>query len=293
MTRTLSLAIALACLGMPSAFVLVSGTSHYFDNRTSGTLSVGRSEREYIVHVPPGYDGTRAAPLVLSMHGAGTTPALQKNVTGWNDTADRNGFIAAYPGGDGVWLKVFHDPDPQLIVALIAKLQAQYNIDRDRIYVNGLSNGGGMAYALSCIASDRIAAVGAVGPAITMSPDLCPTARPVPVVVFHGMADRFTKWEGGKVFVAPNPFPPISLWAANWARRNQCSPTQHESRVAADVTRVEYENCAAPIVIYKIDGGGHTWPGGKPFPEWFAGKTTTSINATELMWSFFKSHPRR
>lgn len=293
MTRTLSLAVALACIGMPPAFVLVSGTSQYFDDRISGTLLVGRMTRDYIVHVPPGYDGATPMPLVLSMHGAMTTPSLQKNVTGWNEAADKNGFIAAYPGGDGVWLKVFHDDDPQLILALIDKLQADYNIDRDRIYVNGLSNGGGMAYALSCIASDRIAAVGAVGPAITMSPDLCPTARPVPVVVFHGMADRFTKWEGGKVFVAPDPFPPIPLWAANWARRNQCSPAQHESRVAGDVTLVEYENCAAPIVIYKIDGGGHTWPGGKPLPEWFAGKTTTSINATELMWSFFKAHPRR
>jgi polyhydroxybutyrate depolymerase len=180
-----------------------------------------------------------------------------------------------------------------LIAALIDQLQATYNIDRDRIYVNGLSNGGGESYALSCVLNDRIAAVGAVAPAITMSPDLCPAAKPIPLVVFHGTGDRMTPYQGAKNVISPEPFPDIRVWLANWARRNHCASTMRESAAASDVTRIEYENCAEPVVLYRIDGGGHTWPGGQPLPNWFAGPTNDSINATELMWSFFKDHPRR
>jgi polyhydroxybutyrate depolymerase len=172
-------------------------------------------------------------------------------------------------------------------------MQATYNFDADRIYINGLSNGGGMSYVMSCVLGDRIAAAGAVGAAITMSPDLCPTATPVPVVAFHGTADYFAKYDGGTSFVAVDPFPPIPLWIGNWARRNRCSPAPHESQAAADVTRVEYDGCVAPVVLYRIDGGGHTWPGGAPLAEWFAGTTNRNINATEVMWDFFKDHPRR
>jgi len=63
--------------------------------------------------------------------------------------------------------------------------------------------------------------------------------------------------------------------------------------VARDVTRRAYTNCAddAAVVLYTIQGGGHTWPGGTPLPKWFVGRTTRSIDATGLMWSFFSEHP--
>jgi polyhydroxybutyrate depolymerase len=65
--------------------------------------------------------------------------------------------------------------------------------------------------------------------------------------------------------------------------------------VAADVTRRTYTSCAddAAVVLYTVQGGGHTWPGGKPLPEWFVGRTTYSIDATSLMWAFFSAHPLR
>jgi polyhydroxybutyrate depolymerase len=218
---------------------------------------------------------------------------LQKNLSGWNDTADRNGFIVVYPGAGNVFFRAFGTRDVPFITALIDRMQATYNIDRDRVYVNGLSNGGGMSYELSCVLSDRIAAVGAVGPAITMSPDLCPAAKPVPVVVFHGTADYFAKYAGGTSFVAVDPFPPIPLWIGNWARRNHCAPATREKRTADEILRIEYDNCAEPVVLYKIENGGHTWPGGAPLAEWFAGVTNRNISATEVMWTFFKEHPRR
>ena len=67
-----------------------------------------------------------------------------------------------------------------------------------------------------------------------------------------------------------------------------------ESSVAADVTRLEYTRCAddAAVVLYTVNGGGHSWPGGGPLPEWLVGSTSRSIDATSLMWAFFREHRR-
>ena len=293
MSRSLVLAAALVCIGVPPAFVLVTGTSSYFSNRTSGSIVIGNEAHDYIVHVPPGYDRRTAVPLVLSLHGAANWPSYQKDLTGFNAVADRHRFIVAYPGGAGTMLKTFGLREVKFIAALLDQLQASFNIDRSRIYVNGLSNGGGMSDVLSCMMSDRIAAIGAVGAALTMPVDRCESAPPMPMIAFHGTGDPITKYEGGKVFIAPDPFPDIPGWLSKWARRNQCPSAPGESRITADVARMTYEGCAEPIVFYRIDGGGHTWPGGIDMPAWFVGPTTHTINASELMWEFFAANPRR
>ena len=68
-----------------------------------------------------------------------------------------------------------------------------------------------------------------------------------------------------------------------------------DSLVAPDVVRRAYTGCAgdAAVVLYTIRGGGHTWPGGGPLPEWFVGTTSSSIDASSLMWEFFREHPLR
>jgi polyhydroxybutyrate depolymerase len=90
------------------------------------------------------------------------------------------------------------------------------------------------------------------------------------MIAFHGTDDRIAPYRGGSSWVAPNPFADIPKWAANWARRNRCAPDPVESVVAIDVNRLEYTDCAddAAVVLYTVIGGGHTWPGGTPLPEW-------------------------
>jgi polyhydroxybutyrate depolymerase len=184
-------------------------------------------------------------------------------------------------------------PDVVFISELIDTLEASYNIDPMRIYANGLSNGGGMTFALACTLSHRIAAFGPVAAALTLPVDWCPDSRPAPIIAFHGTADRLTPYNGAKVWLAPNPFPSIPEWTATWARRNRCAPTPVESAAAADVTRLEYTDCAdnASVMLYTIKGGGHTWPGGTPMADWLVGPTSRSIDATRLMWAFFREHP--
>ncbi len=291
----------LALLSLPVLLVLVEAVSFRVANRPNGSfLSSGR-KREYLLYVPGSYDRAKPTPLVISLHGAGMWGAAQKETSQWNRVADEHGFIVVYPsgeGGDGP--RVWHEGggagpsrDVRFIAELIDTLEARYNIDPRMIYANGLSNGGGMSFALSCTLSDRIAAVGVVAPALFLPWSACTDRRPVPMIAFHGTADRFTPYNGGRTWVAPQSFPSIPTWTANWARRNRCEATPVDSTVAVDVTRRQYTHCAddATVVLYTVRGGGHSWPGGGPLPQWFVGPTSRSIDATSRMWEFFREHP--
>jgi polyhydroxybutyrate depolymerase len=115
------------------------------------------------------------------------------------------------------------------------------------------------------------------------------------MISFHGTADPMAHYGGGWSWQVQQKFPGIPEWTATYAQRNRCSLAPIESRVTADVTKIEYVECAsnASAILYKVEGGGHTWPGGGELPEWFAGKTTHTIDASEMMWQFFSQHPLR
>jgi polyhydroxybutyrate depolymerase len=166
------------------------------------------------------------------MHGAMNWPSFQMNLSQWNEAADENGFIVVYPAGRGTGPKIWsmegeqtpsRMPDVVFISELIDTLEAAYNIDTTRIYADGISNGGGMAFVLSCTLSHRIAAIGAVAAAQLLPWSWCADSRPVPMIAFHGTGDRLTPYNGGKVWLAPETFPSIPTWTANWARRNRCA----------------------------------------------------------------------
>jgi polyhydroxybutyrate depolymerase len=301
-TRTRVIGAVVILIALPAASALIEAVSFHVHNRNNGSIVSSGRTREYLLYVPKSYDPRKPAPLVISMHGAGGWPVQQMELSGWNALAESEGFIVAYPSGSGIGPRIWNvnrGPgllrDVRFISDLIDKLAASYNIDRTRIYANGLSNGGGMSFVLSCTLSDRIAAVGMVGAAQSLPWSWCIDRRPVPMIAFHGTADPMALYKGGVSWVTPESFPDVPTWTANWAQRNRCRPEPVESAVAADVTRIEYTNCAddAAVVLYRIEGGGHSWPGGKPIPEWFVGPTTRSIDATRTMWAFFRAHPLR
>lgn len=287
----------LVLINLPVALVLIEAVWFHTSNRSNGSFMSAGQKREYLLYIPGTYDPTKPTPLVISMHGAGLWGAAQKETSQWNKLADKQRFIVVYPSGaSGDGLRIWHvEPsaglmmDVKFISQLIDTLKTSYNIDPSRIYANGLSNGGGMAFALSCTLSDRIAAVGMVAAAQTLPWKWCTDQRAVPMIAFHGTHDRIIPYHGGRTWISSRAFPNVPRWTANWAERNRCSRQPVDSTVAEDVTRRSYSNCAdgAAVVLYTVQGGGHTWPGGKPLPEWLAGRTSNSIDATSQMWSFF------
>ncbi|HKC49107.1 MAG TPA: PHB depolymerase family esterase [Gemmatimonadales bacterium] len=296
------LAAVLTLIGVPGVVALIGAVSFQAANRSNRTMVVAGQEREYLLYVPASLDRTRPAPLVISLHGAGLWGAAQREISQWNRVADRERFLVVYPSGaPGAGPRVWHleandslPQDVRFIAALIDTLAAQFDIDRTRIYADGLSNGGGMAFALSCTLSDRIAAVGLVGPALTLPWRWCTDRHPIPAIWFHGTADRAAPYHGGTSLVAPTePFPSIPAFVAKWAQRNRCGATPQDSSIAADITRSVYTQCAddATVVLYTIRGGGHTWPGGGPLPDAWVGPTNREIDATSLIWAFFCEHP--
>lgn len=287
-------------IGLPLLLIAVAITWFRMEGKTNGTVVTSGMERKYLLHVPKTYDRSKPAPLIISFHAAALRPQAEMEISGWNHLADERGFIVVYPSGSEiprVWPMGPHSlqRDVQYISDLIDKLEAEYNIDPNRIYADGISNGGGMAFALSCKLSNRIAAVGAVAAAQTLPWDRCGDSRPVPMVAFHGTADKFAPYRGGSSPVSPDRFPSILDWTDRAARRNQCKGAPSVTRATASVRQLAYTNCAqnADVVLYTVEGGGHTWPGGKALPEWIVGPTTREISACKIMWDFFMQHPRR
>lgn len=268
-------------------------------NRSDGEIETSEGTRKYLLHVPESYNETQPTPLVISIHGFAEWPAHQMQISHWNEMADEENFIVTYPRGTDFPLRWrtngFGDSlfDVEFIDKLITELENEYNIDPHRIYVNGLSNGGGMSFQLVCKLSERIAAFGGVAGAYVVSWEDCNPARPVPAIIFHGTADPIVPFEGGPSHSFDVPFVNIPEWVRQLAERNGCDLSASELPKQGEVDVLHYHNCedSADVDFYIINGGGHSWPGGDPLPRWIVGETTDDINATRLMWDFFKEHP--
>jgi polyhydroxybutyrate depolymerase len=191
--------ISLILLGLLAALTLLAIGAFRIINPTNGSLVSAGEKRSYLLYVPESYDPTVPTPLIITLHGFAQWPANQAGVSQWNELADEYGFIVVYPAGTGfpmrwrTWGAPGSDTDPMqdvtFISDLIDKLSAEYNIDPARVYANGLSNGGGMSFVLSCKLSERIAAFGSVAGAYSLPWGECNPARPLPAIVFHGTAD--------------------------------------------------------------------------------------------------------
>ncbi len=269
------------------------------ETKTVNLTSSGE-ERSYQLYVPKSYNPKTPAPLVITLHGYSSKPSDMVYSSRWNSLADKEGLIAVYPlahGSPTYWRTTgtsypteSAEMDVQFISDIISDVESKYNIDAARIYINGMSNGGGMTIVLACHLADRLAAVGSVAGAYSYPQDLCSPSRPIPVILFHGTADPAIPYDGGTSY--GTIYPSVPQFARNWAATNKCLENESTPQ-AGEISSVSYTHCAqnADVVLYTIIGGGHTWPGDTPAatPTW--GYTTEQIDATQLMWQFFEQHP--
>ena len=280
------------------------------------TLAWDGQDRAYILHIPTGADSSKSLPLVFCLHGGGGTAAEMVNVTlgGFNTLADRDGFFVIYPNAlDGKWNDL-RDPefsqsdDIGFFSGLIDHMKQDYNVDSNRVYVTGISNGSQMTMLLARAMTDRIAAVAPVCYAMSEKSAALPVADgPISVLVMTGTQDPLLPWEGGEVADLGGERmlgPTLSLRETVnvLAAHDQCNPAPVASWLPdtdpQDGTRVrveEYQDGSqgTEVMFYAIVGGGHTWPGGwHPATPGIGGNTCLDIVATDVIWSFFQRHSK-
>lgn len=254
------------------------------------SLQYGGVLRTVLVHVPPGYEGSSATPLVLNMHGFTSNPTQQIAFSGMNPVADAEGFLVAYPAGtDNSWnagvccgIAASGDVDDVgFLREVVAELSTQLCVDPTRVYATGMSNGGYMSHRLGCEASDLFAAVAPVAGAIGIPS--CEAERPLPVVAYHGTEDNLVPYESGRD------------GAVEWAVSNGCGPDPTETTMYGKSRCERWTDCAdgVEVELCTLEDMGHCWPGGsEQLCISVIGPYSDDVDANAHMWSFLSRFRR-
>ncbi|MCX6334192.1 MAG: phospholipase [Bacteroidia bacterium] len=280
-------------------------------------------ERTFTIHIPSVYDQSVRLPLVIALHGRGGNGESMILITrkGFNKMAEKDGYFMVYPDGielnwnDGRTDEEANDrahreniDDTGFISALIDYMIKDYEVDPKRVYVTGISNGAIMSYRLACELSHKIAAIAPVDGNI---PNLflheCYPSMPVSVLAINNVDDPLVPYQGGNIYSSVLRVNLGKVLSADesigfWVTQDQCSSlpvvTEEPDKDPKDGTKVirkafTNHNDGTEVILYSVEGGGHTWPGGFQYlPSWIIGKTSKDFDANEVIWSFFKKHSR-
>ena len=255
------------------------------------TLMVKGLSRTYLLHVPPGLDSLRPVPVVLAFHGYSGNGSSFRDVTGFDDIADNNGFLVVYPegaGGDHSWnasgccagAMMSKVDDIAFVRQLLSDLGAIANIDPKRIYAAGHSNGAMFVYRLACEMSYTFAAVAPVSGPLFYSP--CQPSQPVSVMHVHGLADSIVPYAGGVLSSVPGLiFPSVEQGIAAWVQLDGCTGEAQVEKQGI-VTHTVHVSCRAGTAVesYTIDGLEHSWAQPDIWPT------------SKMIWGFFAAHPK-
>ena len=276
------------------------------------SIIVDGRERTYIIRLPSEDKRKTSLPLVFVLHGGGGFADNAERMSNMTPLAMEEGFIVVYPNGTGKlknkllrWNSGYpvgyayenNIDDVKFFSKLIDKIDNEYNIDLDRVYFTGMSNGARMNYRLACALSDRVAAIAPVAGSLEYR-DMKPK-KPVSVIIFNGTDDNYVPYDGGVTKDATEkgctfPSTPVIEAVNFWVKNNGCPIIPRKEEVG-NIVRETYSDCKnnTEVILYTIKGGGHSWPGGKEGLKYGnADLPTQEINATNLIWDFFKTHPK-
>jgi len=266
--------------------------------------------RQYFVHAPQSYDPGRPTAVMILFHQDGASGSAIAELSQLNRVADKNGFLAVYPDSvKGAWNdgrrmnRGYQFDDVGFVDRLIRDLQLKWNADPARIYAAGFDGGGFFCQYLALKLPGRLAAVSSVAATL---PELIyhkmQLRKPTPVFYILGMDDRevpFKEPEKKKRSKQPRDRLLTASAAVDfWLRGNRCSPRAEQGMLAdideTDGTRVRwlrYAVCSkgSEVLLYGIEGGGHTWPGGYKQSSKL-GRTCMDIDGAEEIWKFCARH---
>lgn len=245
-------------------------------------LTSGGHKRVYRLFVPAAVAGGTKLPLVFDLHGTGGNTAGRAKESGFEALAAREGFaVATLQAEDSRWnvpVATWRADDVQYVSDVLDDVAARVCIDPARVYATGFSGGGRMSSLLGCRLNDRIAAIAPVGGLRWFGP--C-AGRAVPVLTVHGLADMTNPYEGG-ADRGPEWVESVPEALAGWASHDRCQPKLVQDQEAATLRTIRYAGCehGAEVRLIRVDGLGHHWP-------------HTEIDATDVIWQFFKAHLRQ
>ncbi|MEZ5196291.1 MAG: T9SS type A sorting domain-containing protein [Bacteroidales bacterium] len=257
-------------------------------------------QREYILYIPASCSAKFPVPLLINYHGYGSNAGEQMVYSNFRPVADTAGFLIVHPEGTlfngtshwnvGGWTVGSTADDVGFTDALLDSLLALYNIDENKIYATGMSNGGFMSFLLACQLSSRITAIASVTG--SMTPETYTNSNPqhpMPILQMHGTSDPVVPYNGASWTYS------IDDAMEYWVDYNACNPTPSITALpdldpndGSIVEHIVYEggNNGVAVEHYKIIGGGHTWPGSViNLPG-----TNYDINASAEIWKFFSRY---
>lgn len=268
------------------------------------TLVADGVARTYLLHVPP-IGGSGPRPLVIELHGGGGQAEGMERLTHLTASTDPRGWLVVAPDGVGhQWNDgrpgVGSDVDDVAFIrALIDGVAARTPVDTTRVFATGISNGAMMTGRLACEMADRFAAVaqvdGTLGEDVA---DRCAPARPVSLLLIAGTADPLVPYGGGEVGAGLGLSRGVVVGAEpylhDWLVRDRLAGTSPSiDQLAPDTTVTTYSGggARAPrVAFYRVEGAGHTWPGGAQYlPAFVIGSTSRTFSASEVIVDFFAS----
>lgn len=262
----------------------------------SDSIKSNNIYRKYRLYIPTAYNSSQAVPLLFNLHGYTSNATQQQYYGNFMPIADTANFIMVLPEGTTVsgnqYFNAGFGPganDVLFMSDLIDSLKLNYNIDNNRVYSCGMSNGGIMSYYLACNLPNRFAAIASVTGSMLNGWFTCIPNRPFPVMEIHGTNDATVPYNGDATFSNTDSV------VKKWAKFNNCNLTPITTSVANTnttdgATAINYRytngNSGAEVELYKVINGAHTWPGA----GFVIGTTCMDFNASVEIWRFFRKY---
>jgi len=286
------------------------------------TLPHDNRIRQYNLYIPSNWNRHKKLPVVVMLHSGGGNATMFEERTGMTQKAEAEGFIVVYPQGTGYTHDRFYTwnsghccfyalekkvDDVGFIHKLILSLVDRLHIDKQRIYVAGFSNGGMLAYRLGAAMPDMLAAIAPISATIggKAGPDTAEYRIPAPVktlplITMHGLADQqipYAGGEGSKAFAERSDIS-VKTSLRYWMQAASCKPEQaRPSKITESTTRYQFACDKTAVELYTLKGMGHAWASetrnGWRVEYALLDEPDMTVSASDIVWDFFKQHPRK